>query len=309
MLLSTPDWWDPCATIHREGSPEGMIDVRPSPIAGTWYPAEAQALARSIDGQLAEVDHEPPPGRVVGLVVPHAGHRYSGGVAAHAFRLIQGASYEIVAILGPMHQPYPAAVLTTSHQAYATPLGPVEVATDLVEALGQALETGFSVELIRVAHDSEHSLEIELPFLQRTLSPGFRILPVMLRDQTPSVAEAVGHALAEVVRSASALIVASSDLSHFYPSGAARRLDQEMLARMEAFDPGRIFEAEARGVGFACGKAAVAATLWAARDLGAGNLRVLHYAHSGDVTGDHDSVVGYAAAVIYAAPPGDLRPA
>lgn len=280
-----------------------MIDIRPSPIAGTWYPGEPQALARSVDGQLAEVEFEPPPGRVVGLVVPHAGHRYSGGVAAHAFRLVQGSSFEIVAMLGPMHQPYPAAVLTTSHQAYATPLGPVDVAFDAVEALGRALEMDASIELIRLAHDLEHSLEIELPFLQRTLTPGFRILPVMLRDQRPSVAEAVGHALAQVLRGHSALVVASSDLSHFFPSGAARRLDAEMLARMETFDPGRVFEAESRGVGFACGKAAVAAALWAARDLGATGLRVLHYAHSGDVTGDNTSVVGYAAAAILAGTP------
>jgi AmmeMemoRadiSam system protein B len=285
-----------------------MIDVRPSPIAGTWYPGDPQALARSVDGQLAEVKFEPPPGQVVGLVVPHAGHRYSGGVAAHAFRLVQGASFDNVAILGPMHQPYPASVLTTSHQAYATPLGSVGVATDAVEALGRALERDSSIELVRVTHDPEHSLEIELPFLQRTLAVGFQILPVMLRDQRPVVAEAVGHALAEVLRGRSALIVASSDLSHFYPSGAARRLDAEMLARMETFDPGRIFEAEAHGVGFACGKAAVAAALWAARDLGARGLRVLHYAHSGDVTGDHESVVGYAAGVIYGAT-GETTPA
>jgi hypothetical protein len=276
-----------------------MSDLRPSPIAGTWYPGDAEALARSVDKQLAEAELQPAPGPVVGLVAPHAGHRYSGGVAAHAFRAVSGTSTETVAIVSPMHHPHPAAVLATSHEAYWTPLGQVEVDRELLAAFEGTLQRQAGLSVVRIARDAEHSLEIELPFLQRSLAAPFHLLPIMLRDQSAAVAQAVGQALADVLRDRAALIVASSDLSHFYPATTARILDAEILARLEAFNPEALLRAEDDGVGFACGKGAVAAVLWAARELGADVVRVLDYANSGDVTGDDDSVVGYAAAAIY----------
>jgi AmmeMemoRadiSam system protein B len=276
-----------------------MRDVRPSPIAGTWYPGDADALARSVDKQLAEAELPPAPGPVVGLVAPHAGHRYSGRVAAHAFRAATGMQPETVAIVSPMHQPHPAPVLTTSHQAYWTPLGEIEVDRGLVEAFTRRLRESAGLEVVEVARDAEHSLEIELPFLQRALPGGFRLLPIMLRDQSAAAARAVGEALADILLNQSGLVVASSDLSHFHPAAAARALDDELLRRVAAFDPEGVLRAEDEGVGFACGKGAVAAVLWAARRLGADCVRLLKYAHSGEVTGDDDSVVGYAAAAIY----------
>jgi hypothetical protein len=148
-------------------------------------------------------------------------------------------------------------------------------------------------------------LEIELPFLQRCLASPFRLLPIMLRDQSATVAQAVGRALSEVLRDGPALlIVGSSDLSHFHPASTARALDGEMLARLESFDPEALLRAEDEGIGFACGKGALAAVLWAARDLGADVVRVLDYATSGDITGDDESVVGYGAAAIYRSAPG-----
>lgn len=276
-----------------------MTDVRPSPIAGTWYPADAETLARSIDKQLAEASDEPPPGTVVGLIAPHAGHRYSGGVAAHAFRLVSGLRFDCVALLAPLHHPHPEAVLSTAHQAYQTPLGNIPIDAARLDQLSEVLASDGGPSVGRLVRDSEHAVEIELPFLQRTLAGHFSLLPIMLREQSTRVAHAVGRALARVLGSASALIVASSDLSHFFPSPVARRLDAELMARLAAFDPEAVLEAEDEGVAFACGKGALAAALWAGRDLGATGLRVLKYAHSGDVTGDHDSVVGYAAAVMF----------
>jgi MEMO1 family protein len=277
-----------------------MLDVRPSPIAGTWYPEDPDILARLIDSHLAASEVQPPPGEIIGLVVPHAGHRYSGGVAARAFRLVQGEHRSLVAVVSPMHHFYPEPVLTSAHAAYGTPLGSVEVATDAVERLERDLAAS-GIPLTRVARDPEHALEIELPFLQRTLTPGFRLLPLMLRDQGRPVVEAVGHALASALAGQDALLVASSDLSHFFPDREAKRLDQEMLSRLRAFDPVAVLAAEEEGVGFACGKGALAATLWAASALGADRVDILGYAHSGDVTGDNLSVVGYGAAVIYRA--------
>jgi AmmeMemoRadiSam system protein B len=277
-----------------------MLDVRPSPIAGTWYPEDPDILARSIDALLASSEAEPPKGEIIGLVAPHAGHRYSGGVAAHAFRLVQGIRPQIVAAVSPMHHVYDEPVLTTSHAAYGTPLGTIEVATDAVDRLDQALAPS-GLSLARVARDPEHALEIELPFLQRALKPGFRLLPIMLRDQSRSVAEAVGRALGTILAGTEALLLASSDLSHFFPGAVARRLDQEMLARLHAFDPVAVLSAEEEGLGFACGKGALAAVLWASAALGADRVDILRYANSGDVTGDDLSVVGYGSAVIYRA--------
>lgn len=281
-----------------------MLTVRPSPIAGTWYPGSAETLARSVDAQLNAAQVEPVPGEVVALIVPHAGHRYSGQVAATAFRTLKGSERSPVAVVSPMHQPYAGQVLSSGHGAYSTPLGEILIDQDCLARLEAALHASGPIRIERIINDSEHSLEIELPFLQRSLSPGFRLLPVMLRDQDRPVAEAVGHALASVLTGSTPLLVASSDLSHFYPAPIARSLDQELLARVEAFDPAAVLTAEEEGVGFACGRAAIAAVLWAAGDLGADRVRLLSYANSGDVTGDFDSVVGYGAAVVYRASPG-----
>ena len=276
-------------------------DVRPSPIAGTWYPGSASALTRSVDEQLAQAKVTPIPGTVVGVIAPHAGHVYSGLVAAHAFNALQGEDPRIVAIVSPLHEYHSGQVMTTGHAAYATPLGAVPVDRDLLERFSHQLAQTCGLNLAHLRNDHEHSLEIELPFLQRVLPHPFQLLPLMLRDQSAEVVEAVGHTLAAVLAEQSAVLVASSDLSHFYPEAIAQRLDAEVLARIEAFDPAGVLSAEEEGVGFACGRGAVAAVLWAARDLGATRVQILHHATSGDVTGDTSAVVGYGAAVIYRA--------
>jgi AmmeMemoRadiSam system protein B len=274
----------------------GVIQPRPSPIAGTWYPGTSQALARSVDAQLERAKPKRPSGDIIALVVPHAGHRYSGDVAALAFRLLQGASVETVAVVAPMHHPYPGRLLTSAHPAYETPLGAVEIDADLVTVVDAHLPGGLHLD--RVRNDPEHSLEIELPFLQRTLSQPFRLVPLMLRDQSARTAEALGSALAQALKGRSALLVASSDLSHFYPDDVARKLDAFLLARLEAFDPAGVIDADERGQGYACGRGAIASVLWAARHLGATRVELLGYANSGDVTGDTGSVVGYGAAAV-----------
>jgi hypothetical protein len=270
--------------------------VRPSPIAGAWYEGDPQALARQVDEYLERAELPEIAGQVIAVIAPHAGHIYSGPVAGYAFAAVRGASPEVVAVISPMHQPYYEPLLTSAHAAYFTPLGNVPVAQDLLAALDAALAPRYS--LAAVARDREHSLEIELPFLQRALAAPFQLLPVMVRAQEPAASEALGAALAQVLKGRSALLVASTDLSHFYDAASARKLDGAMLNCFESFDPPAIFELERTGAGQACGHAAVAAVLWAARALGADAVQVLRYATSGDVTGDNTSVVGYGAAVV-----------
>jgi MEMO1 family protein len=289
------------------------LDVRPSPIAGSWYPADPRRLAASVDGYLDAAHLPPLAGAVVGVVAPHAGHRYSGAVAGHAFRAVRGLGAELVALVGPMHDVARASVLATAHGAYATPLGLVPVDRDALDALGRELRELGGPDLALVANDEEHSLEIEVPFLQRGLGGPFRLLPVMVREREPDALRRLARALARTLKGRPALLVASTDLSHYHPESEAARLDGEMLRRLAAFDADAVLRAEEEGVGFACGLGALAAVLWTARDLGADRVRVLHYATSGTVTGDHAQVVGYGAAAIMreetAATPGPGAPA
>jgi MEMO1 family protein len=278
------------------------MKVRPSPIAGQWYPGDPHRLATQVDQYIQSAASAELSGEVVAIMAPHAGHRYSGPVAGYSFSAIRGLSPEIVAVISPMHYPYTEPLLTTAHLAYTTPLGDIPVDQDALQALDGALQTELGFGLARVANDPEHSLEIELPFIQRALPGPLQLLPVMVRDQSERVAQALGKALAKVLAGRKALLVASTDLSHFYPERIANKLDNELLSQVQAFDPAGVLRAEEIGTGFACGKGALAAVMWAALELGANRAQVLHYATSGDVTGDHSQVVGYGAAVFVRQP-------
>jgi len=275
-----------------------VSEIRPSPIAGTWYEGQAGALANAVDGYISAASLPDLPGEVLAIIAPHAGHRYSGLVAGHAFAAVKDSAPDVVAVLSPMHHLYQQQFLTTAHTAYATPLGEIPVDHLLLNALDQNLKTRLGYGLTRVASDPEHSLEIELPFLQRAIKTNFALLPVMLRQQTRASARQMGEALAEILAGKKTLLVASTDLSHFHNQEAANRLDQAMLDQVQAFSPDGIFDLEASGGGEACGLGALAAVLWAAKALGANMVRVLKHATSGDVTGDYRRVVGYGAAVV-----------
>jgi AmmeMemoRadiSam system protein B len=275
-----------------------IAPVRPSPIAGTWYEGNPKALARAVDQYLDQAELPELPGEVIAVIAPHAGHIYSGPVAGYAFAAVRGRTVDLVAVLSPMHQPYYEPLLTTAHDAYETPLGPVPVDKDILADLDSRLQKSLGYRLAPVAYDQEHSLEIELPFLQRALGADFKLLPVMVRAQSAEVSKQLGAALAETLRGRNALLVASTDLSHFYTQKVAVSFDAEMLRRIESFLPEDVFCAEEEQKGYACGLGALTAVLWAAKNLGGDTVKVLRHATSGDVTGDYSSVVGYGAAVI-----------
>jgi MEMO1 family protein len=279
------------------------MEVRPSPIAGQWYPANPRRLSSEVD-QYMDAAHLPEiGGEIVAVMAPHAGHLYSGPVAGYAFAALRGLRPELVAVVSPMHYPYAEPLLTTAHPAYATPLGTIPVNHQALGTLDGYLRETLGTGLAFVARDPEHSLEIELPFLQRALSGPFSLLPIMVRDQEAHTAKCLGQALARLILESpelagkNSLLVASTDLSHFYSQTVANLLDGEMLRQVEAFDPDGVIQVENEGKGFACGRGALAAVLWAAKELGADRAQVLRHATSGDVTGDYDRVVGYGAAV------------
>lgn len=275
-----------------------VSEARPSSIAGTWYEGQPQRLAESVDSYLNSAKIETIQGKIIGLVTPHAGHRYSGPVAAHAFAAARGLSPRLVAVIAPMHHPYPYPLITSAHAFYRTPLGDIPVARSLLEELSKKLEQTLGYGLTPVANDPEHSLEIELPFLQRALSAPFELIPLMLRQQDKHTARIIGQTLAELLHEEDCLLVASTDLSHFYGQTTANRLDTAMLNAAQSFKPEQLFEIERSGKGEACGIGALAATLWAAQTLGADTVKILNYATSGDVSGDYERVVGYGAGVI-----------
>ena len=277
-------------------------NVRPSQIAGLWYEGDAKALARAVDAYIDDAKLPALQGEVLGVVAPHAGHRYSGPVAGYAFAAVKNLQPEIVAVLSPFHNYHSAPVLTTAHQAYGTPLGTVAVDRSTLDDLSAMLRSALGFGLTAISNDPEHSLEIELPFLQRALSPGWKLLPVMVRAHEPDVCEALGQCLARVLEGRNALLVASTDLSHYYEQQTALNMDRAMLEPVEEFDPMRLFDVERSGRGYACGLGALAAVMWAARARGANHVEVLRHATSGDVTGDYSAVVGYGAAAILKRP-------
>ncbi len=274
------------------------LDIRPSPIAGQWYPRDAMRLSISVDRYIHDAVLPDLAGEVVGVITPHAGHMYSGQVAGYAFAALRGLKPSLVAVISPMHYPYEEPLLTTAHEAYETPLGVIPVDKQAVRTLDELLAQELGYGLSSVRRDPEHSLEIELPFLQRVIETEFKLLPVMVRDQGRRATQVLGQCLARTLRNGNVVIVASTDLSHFYPLDVANQLDAEMLRCIETFDPEQVIQAEEQGRGFACGRGALAAVLWAAKDLGATQVKVLKHATSGEVTGDNTQVVGYGAAVI-----------
>ena len=274
------------------------FDVRPSPIAGQWYPSDPKRLSTQVDRYIHDATLPELKGEVVAIITPHAGHMYSGPVAGYAFAALQGYKPDIVAVVSPMHYPYNEPLLTTAHDAYETPLGIIPVDAEAVQTLSDLLEKELGYGLSRIRRDREHSLEIELPFLQRVIESEFKLLPVMVRDQSQRVTRSLGQCLAKTLRNRKALLVASTDLSHFYPETIANELDEVMLGCIESFDPEAVILAEEEGRGFACGRGALAAVLWAAKDLGGDAVKILKHATSGDITGDTSQVVGYGAAVV-----------
>jgi len=274
-------------------------EARPSPIAGTWYAGNAAALSRQMEAFFGAVKlkKDDLKGRVIGLMVPHAGHRYSGQTAAYGFQAVAEEPRKLVVILAPMHMFCSEEITTTAHAAYQTPLGDVPVAQGALEQLEKALETR-GLRIAQILRDGEHSLEIQLPFLQHLWKPAFQLLPVMIRTHDSQKIKKFAAALHETIQGSDTLVIASTDLSHFFPQLTAQMLDAETLRRVHAFDPEAVLSGDLDHSAPACGAGAVAAMLHTARLLGADQAQILNYSTSAETTGDGSSVVGYGAAAV-----------
>jgi AmmeMemoRadiSam system protein B len=274
--------------------------IRRSVIAGTWYPGTERELARTIDEYLSRVDQPLVPGRLLGLISPHAGYAYSGQTAAYAYHQLQDREVDTVVLMGPSHRAWVGDYAVSGEDAYETPLGRVL----LDQAFIADLET--RVSLRRVERDAEHSLEIQLPFLQRQLDD-FRLVPIMMSADDPAIAQHLAMALVEVIRQRSTengrtLLVASSDLHHIENYDEVVRRDQPVIDAIAAYDLEALTAVLMAPGCSVCGRMPILTTLHAARTLGADAARVLHHTNSGDVTGQRRSgqyTVGYMSAAIF----------
>lgn len=278
---------------------EFKSNSRPSPIAGTWYTGEPNALSNQIDSFIndAKVTEEDIHGKVIGLTAPHAGHRFSGKTAGYAYKTIKGDKRDLVVILSPFHQYFPGDLITTVFQTYSTPLGEIPVHTDALVELEKVLKKS-NIPIHQINNDPEHSLEIQLPFLQRALKTDFKLLPLMIRSRNAHLLKQTAEALFNVVKDQSFVIIASTDLSHFFPLDIAEVMDAEMLKRIKQMNPEGVLSAEKEGSASACGASAVAVMLWLTKKAGAKEAFILNYSTSADSTGDKTSVVGYGSAAV-----------
>ncbi len=267
--------------------------VRRAAVAGTWYSDLPDILARDIDRYCARVDRRVS-GDVAAVIAPHAGLMYSGPVAAYAYQQLVGRSYEVAVVVGPSHYVGFEGVAVFPEGAFETPFGTLMVSEGDAAAILAATPV---VRDCRAAHRREHSLEMQLPFLQRVI-PGTPIVPLIMGHQTRETVLGLAAGLATALQSRRALLVASSDLSHYHDARQAAKLDRVVVDAIEQFDPEALDRALGKYPDHACGGGPIIAVMRAARALGAADSRVLAYADSGDVSGDKSAVVGYVAAVL-----------
>jgi MEMO1 family protein len=268
-------------------------------VAGAFYPAYAKELSREIEGYLRAAPPRRISDRPIGLICPHAGYLYSGHVAACAYKQIEGLHYDVVVVIAPSHRVYFSGASLDTREGYVTPLGVVPV------------DKEFSAELMKrsplfqdfpPAHSQEHSLEVQIPFLQSVLKD-FTLVPLVMGDQDLRTCEQIAGTLADAFADRNVLVVASSDLSHYHPHDEAKGLDQKVLESIDRYDPRGLASELGRHRTEACGGGPIITALLIGERLGAPKAQVIKYAHSGEISGDYSAVVGYVAAVIYSAAP------
>lgn len=260
-------------------------------VAGQFYPENPAALKKEIENFLSRARSSRDP-KVCGLIVPHAGYMYSGAVAAEAYKTVEGRTFDIVVVIAFLHRVFLQGVLVDGADFYETPLGRVPIDKELAALMREA--NPCLNETIKRGTIEEHSLEVQIPFLQ-TAVKNLKILPVYMGEQSLENSKAIAVALAQLLRGKNALLVASTDLSHFYPYETAVQKDRNLIQLVENGDVTKLIRASQSGEAEACGLGPVIALLLLAEKLGWEKPGLIHYQNSGDVTGDKRSVVGYAA--------------
>jgi len=279
------------------------VRLRRPAVAGLFYPSSPEALKKKIEDSFL---HPIGPGRLppkeaderlIATVNPHAGYEYSGPVAAHSFFEISARqSIGVVVIVGPNHYGFGSGVAAPLSDEWETPFGIMRVDTGLARKL---MISSRLVDMDDAAHWREHSIEVQLPFLQYSLQISPPILPVSVAMQDMNTAVEVGHALANLLRDRRPLLIASTDFTHYEPHDVAKEKDSKAIEAILSMDVSELYRVVEKYDISMCGFGPVAMILVAAKQLGAKEAKLLKYATSGEVTGDYSSVVGYGAIAFY----------
>ncbi len=273
-----------------------ILKIREPAVAGLFYPADKSKLEKEIALYLEKSAVYDGIEKIYGLAAPHAGYIYSGGVAAQAYRQIMDKSFDVVVVISPSHTVYFNKISVYNGDAYRTPLGDISIDQELAWEL---CERNPKIELSGLGHDTdEHALEVQLPFLQYVLK-SFKLIPIVMGDQNLLNIDILSDALSHTLKGRDALIVASSDLSHFHDYDTAVELDQRVVGAVNTFNEDKLYDELRNDKCEMCGGGPVIAMMKASKRLGADKSKVLTYRNSGDVTGDRSRVVGYLSAVFY----------
>lgn len=271
--------------------------IREPSVSGTFYPDNPKLLTGNIETYLKNASFDSIDGEILGLISPHAGYMYSGQVAAYGYKAIMGSPYETVIIIAPSHRSHFEGVAVLEKGSYRTPLGVVPVDEKIAEEIVK-LQTFIRPNVD--AHRGEHSLEVQIPFLQVVLKD-FAIVPLIMGSQDPILCEALADCLREAIEKTNkkVLVVGSTDLSHYYPYAEAVELDAVVRHYLETFDIKGLMSNLRKGTCEACGSGPMISTMLLSHKLGATGSKVLKYANSGDVTGDRNGVVGYISCAFF----------
>lgn len=273
-----------------------MINSRNPVVSGTFYPQDGAVLTKNIKTYLAEVETPKTKKKVFGIIVPHAGYVYSGKCAAYAYKALEGTNFKRAVIIAPSHQSNDFYFSVGNYDCYKTPLGDIEIDKFYTNQLLKDSKFVF----YPYADAMEHSLEVQLPFLQ-VVKKGFVLTPVLIGHQYDKSSEYLAKKLHNIFQDVmdETLFVVSTDLSHYYESERAEEMDSRFIKLIESFDTTGIQNGINSGEIEACGYGGILTLLYLSKLAELDVIDILNYCHSGMVSHDNSRVVGYLSAAVY----------
>lgn len=274
-----------------------MKNIRHSVVAGTFYPNNPKHLEDLMEQYLKQAPlPKEPPEKILGIISPHAGYIFSGQCAAHGFQALSKKKFDLAVVLAPSHQAGGFHYSVGDYDKYQTPLGEIDVDNKLTKELLKDSKFVFQ----HVAHSTEHSLEVQLPFLQ-AINPETKILPILIGNQSDENSEYLSKKLISLLSGKldDTVFIISSDLSHFHDSSTAEYLDQKLITAIESLDIDQLWKLIRTNEAEACGFGGILTAMYLAKHLNYNKAKTLCYTHSGETGGDYSQVVGYLSALLY----------